>query len=213
MERVVRLHMAENIYIHRDAIELIRANLGPAASNEVIGRAAGDIADTLITVEHALCLGDTGQLRRALRHLRSVGEQLGLLQLARDPDTEWNNKTFSEYCTDGMQAWSGGRVLQSRMIRTGPWKYNYYHGYPNQLFNLADDPQEMRNLADEPDYCDIASDLVAELLQDWQPDQIDALIRHRNQCKSVLKAWAGQVQPPDTYRWETRMEDNWLADK
>ncbi|MCB1367815.1 MAG: hypothetical protein KDK00_08640 [Rhodobacteraceae bacterium] len=86
MERVVRLHMAENIYIHRDAIELIRANLGPAASNEVIGRAAGDIADTLITVEHALCLGDTGQLRRALRHLRSVGEQLGLLQLARVAD-------------------------------------------------------------------------------------------------------------------------------
>ena len=136
-----------------------------------------------------------------------------LLQLARDPDTEWNNKTFSEYCTDGMQAWSGGRVLQSRMIRTGPWKYNYYHGYPNQLFNLADDPQEMRNLADDPDYRDIAGELVAELLQDWQPDQIDALIRHRNQCKSVLKAWAGQVQPPDTYRWETRMEDNWLADK
>ena len=70
-----------------------------------------------------------------------------------------------------------------------------------------------KDLADDPDYRDIASELVAELLQDWQPDQIDALIRHRNQCKSVLKAWAGQVQPPDTYRWETRMEDNWLADK
>lgn len=86
MERVVRLHMAENICIHVDAIEVIRANLGPTASGDVIGRAANEIASTLATLENALVLEDTGRLRRALRHLGSVGEQLGLLQFARVAD-------------------------------------------------------------------------------------------------------------------------------
>lgn len=85
-ERILRLHMAENIHIHGDAIELIRASLGPSASTDVIGRAADEIAGTLTSIEHALDIGDTVQLRRALRHLGSVGEQIGLLQLARVAD-------------------------------------------------------------------------------------------------------------------------------
>ena len=32
------------------------------------------------------------------------------------------------------------------MIRQGPWKYIAYPGYESQLFNLDDDPEEMRNL-------------------------------------------------------------------
>lgn len=34
------------------------------------------------------------------------------------------------------------------MYRTGPWKYIAYPGYRPQLFNLAEDPQELRDLAE-----------------------------------------------------------------
>ena len=42
-----------------------------------------------------------------------------LLSVADGTATDWHDETFSEYCTDGLSAWSGGRVLQSRMIRSG----------------------------------------------------------------------------------------------
>ena len=28
--------------------------------------------------------------------------------------------------------------------------------------------------------------------------------------KKILKEWAKSVQPPDQYKWETKIEDNWL---
>jgi choline-sulfatase len=134
-----------------------------------------------------------------------------LLPVARDGDAEWSDTTYSEYCTDGLLAWSGGRVLQSRMIRQGQWKFNYYHGCPSQLFDLKNDPNEMRNLADDSNHQEIKNKLEAQLLAGWNPEAIDEYIQARNKEKAVLKAWAQSVKPADTFRWETKMEDNWLA--
>ena len=53
--------------------------------------------------------------------------------------------------------------------------------------------------------------LRAALLAGWDPEAIRATIEQRNRDKSVLKAWAESVEPPDAYRWETHVEDNWLA--
>lgn len=134
-----------------------------------------------------------------------------LLGLAIDADTEWTNETYSEYCTDGLQAWSGGRVLQSRMVRSGKWKFNYYHGCPHQLFDLETDPDEMINLIDDPAYQIIANQLKEKVLSTWDPDQINQIIQAGNKEKAILKAWAESVKPKDSYKWETKIEDNWLA--
>jgi choline-sulfatase len=133
-----------------------------------------------------------------------------LLSVADGTATDWHDETFSEYCTDGLLAWSGGRVLQSRMIRSGSWKFNYYHGCPNQLFDLAADPDEMMNLAEDPDHRPKREELEAKILGNWNPEVINGTIRTRNSEKALLKAWAQSVKPPDSFRWETRMEDNWL---
>lgn len=133
-----------------------------------------------------------------------------LLSVADGTATDWHDETFSEYCTDGLLAWSGGRVLQSRMIRSGSWKFNYYHGCPNQLFDLAADPDEMMNLAEDPDHRSKREELEAKILSNWNPEVINGTIRTRNSEKALLKAWAQSVKPPDSFRWETRMEDNWL---
>ncbi len=167
-----------------------------------------------------------GERRRALVNLVDVaatvvdaagGDPLpacdgqSLLTLARDGSTSWTDETCSEYCTDGLQAWSGGRQLRSRMIRRGRWKYSYYDGYPDQLFDLDDDPDEMTDLAREPSHADVRRELRSALLSDWDPVAIRATIERRNRDKAVLKAWAESVEPADSYRWETRVEDNWLA--
>ena len=134
-----------------------------------------------------------------------------LLGLAKGKQAYWDNETFSEYCTDGLLAWSGGRVLQSRMIRSGKWKFNYYHGCPHQLFDLETDPDEMNNLIDDPIHQETANQLKSKLLHNWDPDQINETIQAGNKDKAILKAWAQSVKPADSYRWETKMEDNWLA--
>ena len=133
-----------------------------------------------------------------------------LLSVADGTDVDWQNETFSEYCTDGLLAWSGGRVLQSRMIRSGNWKFNYYHGGPDQLFDLAADPDEMINLAEDPDHQSKREELEAKILSNWNPEAINGTIRTRNSEKALLKAWAQSTKPADSFRWETRMEDNWL---
>lgn len=134
-----------------------------------------------------------------------------LLGLAQDNPADWINETYSEYCTDGLLAWSGGRVLQSRMIRSGPWKFNYYHNCPHQLFNLETDPDEMNNLIDDPAHQDTVQRLKTKLLENWDPDQINEIIQAGNREKAILKSWAQSVKPADSYRFETKMEDNWLA--
>jgi choline-sulfatase len=135
-----------------------------------------------------------------------------LLPLAQNGAAKWKNETYSEYCTDGLLAWSGGRVLQSRMIRKNKWKYNYYHGCPSQLFDMKNDPDEMNNLARDPAHQEIKTELEAQLLDGWDPEAINENIQARNYDKAILKAWAQSTKPKDTFRWETKMEDNWLAE-
>lgn len=134
-----------------------------------------------------------------------------LLGLATGASVTWTNETYSEYCTDGLLAWSGGRVLQSRMIRSGKWKFNYYHGCPHQLFDLETDPDELVNLVEDPHYKTTVEQLKEKVLTGWDPDAIDRTIKAGNEEKSILKAWAQNTKPADRFKWETRVEDNWLA--
>jgi choline-sulfatase len=72
-----------------------------------------------------------------------------------------------------------GTPGSSFMVRRGPWKYLYHVGAPNQLFNLASDPEELVNLAaTEPD---IAGDMETELRRICNPehehDRAEAFIR------------------------------------
>ena len=97
------------------------------------------------------------------------------------------------------------------MIRSGKWKYNYYHGCPSQLFNLENDLDEMNNLNEYPKRIEIKSKLDAMVLLGWDPDLINDQIQSRNKEKGFLKAWAQSVKPADSFCWETKLEDNWSS--
>ncbi len=80
-----------------------------------------------------------------------------VLQGLPDPQRESNHRpvvVFDEY----------GPV---RMIRTTEWKYVHRYPYgPHELYHLADDPDEERNLVEEPLYADTCRRLKAQLT-DW----------------------------------------------
>ena len=128
-----------------------------------------------------------------------------LLPLLADPqNTKWDDVAFSEFCQDA--AGAGGPFPEvgifQRMIRRGPWKLNYYHDQPCQLFNLQTDPRECCDLATDPAHQEILAALKAEVLDGWDPDGIAARMAALRVDRSILAAWGRTVQPPDQCRWK-----------
>jgi len=78
-----------------------------------------------------------------------------LFDIAREP-ADVARASFSEYHAVGSP--SG-----AFMLRTGPWKYHEYIGYPCELFDLASDPDERRNRADDPSCSDVVAALRGDL--------------------------------------------------
>ncbi len=67
------------------------------------------------------------------------------------------------------------------MLRDGPWKYVRYASYPPQLFNLAEDPEELRDLATEPGSKPVLARLEAALREELgaDPAALDARVKRR----------------------------------
>jgi choline-sulfatase len=133
-----------------------------------------------------------------------------LLPIARDASAPWIDEIFAEHCTDTVPAWTGGRTAQQRMIRSGNWKLIYAHGYPVQLYDLASDPHERRDLGGMAAHAAVRERLLARVLDGWDPERIAARIRERRREKDVLDAWARSVRPGDDYRWQMLPEHNRL---
>ena len=128
-----------------------------------------------------------------------------VLPLLADPqNAAWDDVAFSEFCQDA--AGAGGPFpaegIFQRMIRRGPWKLNYYHGQPCQLFDLQADPRERCDLADDPAHQETLAALKAEVLDGWDPERVAARLAALRTDRSILSAWGRTVQPPDQCRWK-----------
>lgn len=136
---------------------------------------------------------------------------VSLMGIARNSQEDWVNETCSEYCTDGMKAWSGGKKILTRMIRSGKYKLNYFHEDAHQLFDLENDPDETTNLIMVPEYESVRENLMRKILDDWNPAKIEDTINRSIPRKSILESWAHNIAPTDNFRWETHPVQNWLV--
>jgi choline-sulfatase len=93
-----------------------------------------------------------------------------------------------------------GRAM--RMVRKGPWKYNFYHCESPELFNLEDDPNEFRNLAADQAYRAVREELEALLLQQWDPKEIQVKLRAHHLRRQYLREWSDSVSLPDPDHWD-----------
>ena len=70
-----------------------------------------------------------------------------------------------------------GAATGAFMIRKGRFKFVYYAGMRPQLFDLDADPQEARDLAQEPLYRGLVADCERQLRQVVDPEAADALAK------------------------------------
>jgi choline-sulfatase len=82
----------------------------------------------------------------------------------RTPGTTRDTTVFSEYNLRNPRA--------KYMVRRGDWKYNFYTHDTPELFNLKDDPQELRNLALVPEFKAKAEELKAQLFAWYKPPEV-----------------------------------------
>ena len=88
-------------------------------------------------------------------------------------------RTYSEYCAEG----SVGPMV---MIRQADYKFNYCEADPLQLFNLKDDPLEMHNLAELPEYEDLVAQYTNEVQAGWDFARFTAEVKQSQRCRTLV---------------------------
>ncbi|MEL6521455.1 MAG: sulfatase/phosphatase domain-containing protein, partial [Pseudomonadota bacterium] len=114
--------------------------------------------------------------------------------------TEPERIVFSEYH-------AAGAVSGAFMLRKGRWKLIHYVGFPDELFDLENDPEELESRAHDPDCRGILQDLLAELRKICDPiatdaqafeDQAALIERHGGRDAALKLGAPGATPPPAT---------------
>jgi choline-sulfatase len=86
------------------------------------------------------------------------------VQDLRTPSATRDTTVFSEY--------NLGNPRAKYMIRRGDWKYNFYTHDTPELYNLKDDPQELRNLASKPEFQAKVEEMKGQLFAWHKPAEL-----------------------------------------
>lgn len=102
----------------------------------------------------------------------------------------------------------------TRMVRAGEWKFIYTHGARDQLFDTGSDPDEMHDLAADPEHKATLRRLRYLCLRDWELDTHPQLtITARRTGEGVALEWesAGEDAAYDLWREPLNGEPELLA--
>lgn len=91
------------------------------------------------------------------------------------------------------------------MVRRGKYKYIYVHGQDSQLFDLENDPDELRNLSNMDAFRQLANEFKAMIFHRFNPDAINENVTEKqNRCRYINKA---MMSGKKTY-WDLRPNPN-----
>ncbi len=140
--------------MYEDAVGVPLIATGPGFKSE---RSAVPVSltDISATVDYALGYKPANNAIWAAQPLQTI-----------NPDLDRNRFVISQYH-------DGGTPVSFYMVVKGDWKYVYYSGgYPPQLFNLASDPRELNDLADNPPMTTHLKSMHKNLLQVLEPEHV-----------------------------------------
>jgi arylsulfatase A-like enzyme len=160
-------HMGEKEYLFKNSPweEAARVPLivvGPGIGSAVVPQPVS-LVDLFPTFNALSRLGD--QVNAHTNELPLDGHSL--LPLLMPGRGEWEGPDVALTAVAGDQplemATPGPPALQNYSVRSERFRYIRYYNGAEELYDHQDDPYEWRNLADEPDYSDIKSQLKKQL--------------------------------------------------
>ena len=114
---------------------------------------------------------------------------------------------------------SEGNCTGSFLIRKENWKYIWFTGYDDLLYNLKDDPFEKNNLINEEELKDVVTDLRSELFARVDPDRMtfkafrkqkeirDKLARELSK-EELIEKFKSRLGPGQAYILATQLTTN-----
>lgn len=113
-----------------------------------------------------------------------------LLPLLRGDAASGADEVFAEYTAHGTDR-------ARAMLRSGRWKLCYNHGDPPEfeLYDLATDPGEFTNLANEPTFQAKRAALFERLLAEWDPVAVTAAVLQSQRERWLIRRAHGAAEP------------------
>ncbi len=102
-----------------------------------------------------------------------------VLELLEDRGGDWPDRVLAEYSAEAAEA-------PMVMIRQGHYKYIHGETDPPLLFDLANDPKELRNLAADPAEAARAQDFARQVAAGWDLKAADAAIRLSQRRRALV---------------------------
>ena len=91
------------------------------------------------------------------------------------------------------------------MVRHGPWKLNYYHGFKAATIQPRRRSSRGRTISrGDPAFAGVRAELSDRVLDGWDPDYIRQRMRVLKSEQQILESWASNIDPPDSLRWDLR---------
>lgn len=142
----------------------------------------------------------------AEHQVEAVAQQEGvsLLSAVRDQaELAVDRPVFAEMAADGA-------FSPCLMVCRAGWKYIYCDDDPGQMFNLLQDPDEIVNLAGNPQHAQIETELLSLIKANWSKDELKAQIEHsarqrmfiqRTRLAADFPAWDHEPRPDVTQQF------------
>jgi choline-sulfatase len=97
---------------------------------------------------------------------------------------DWNHPVISEFSADGSTG-------PSRMVLKNGLKYMFLEGEEELLFDLANDPHELNNLFNDPNYKSRLDSLRKIAMDSWDPDDMRAQIAQNQEQRLFIHRVTG----------------------
>lgn len=154
-----------------------------------------------------------GELRTENVSLMDIGPTL-IDMTGVDPLPGASGRSFRPLLEGSNDRWDDtvfAEEASCRMVRSGPWKYNYYHGMNSELFHLHDDPGEKQNLSGQEQHQYIEQSLHELVLRGWDPGKVSECIERRNSELKLVGDWVKATSPPEPDPlWFKESPENWV---